>query len=221
MQASTARKTAEDIFNRAQSYASRSRLWAPIPADAAPLMTAFKAWTESSGPDTLIVQPEGSHAAGRAEAFAFEATRFLRHHAQPTIWALWPEYEEPLTTQDIVHCLAEQTQRISLRENLAILVADCPSQYSLLRITEHMDRCFLIVQIKDRSLTTALLETLNVAFKRRNRMVKLLLISYWPDVSAMGRGLPRAKVQRLSSPLPAHKWKRSNRQWWGTIQPCL
>lgn len=221
MQASMTGKTAEDIFYRAQSYAGRSRLWAPIPADAAPLMTALKAWTESSGPDTLIVEPEGWRAAGRAETFAFEAIRFLRHHAQPTIWALWPEYEEPLTTQDIVHSLAEQTQRISVRDNLAILVAGSPSRYNLLRITEHMDRCFLVVQVKDRSLATSLLETLNVALRRRKRSIKLLLISYWPGVSAMGRGLPQAKVQRLSPPLPAHKVKRSNRQWWGQIQPCL
>lgn len=220
-QAPRTRRTAEDIFRKAQSYAGRSQLWAPIPADVAVLMTAFKEWAERSGPDTLIVEPEGWRAAGRAESFAFEATRFLRNHAQPTVWALWPEYEEPLTTQDIVHCLAEQTERMSVREDLAILVAESPLKYNLLRITERMDRCFLVVQAKDRSLATSLLETLNIAFRRRNRTVKLLLISYWSDVSNICRGLPRAKVQRLSPPLPAHKMKRPTRRWWETIQPRL
>lgn len=218
----TGLRSARDILRKAESYAQSSCLWNPVPADATPIMTVFKEWAEARRSNVLIVEPETWDSAPRAEAFAFEATCFLRFRTQPTMWALWPEYEEPLTMHDIIHCLAEQAKQAGIQHNLHAPNGETLWQDTLSLIIERIEKFFFVVQVKDCSLATSLLKSLQTAFSQPNRTVKLLLISYWPEASTLARTLlPGVKTQRLNPPLPAHKTRRSNERWWETIEPRL
>ncbi|KAL4786980.1 nucleoside phosphorylase domain-containing protein [Aspergillus varians] len=213
-------RRAEDILRKAQSYAERRRLWNPVPPDAIPLMRNFKEWAESRGSDVLVIEPEGLCAMPRAESFAFEATKFLKSRHQPVIWALWPEFDEPLTAREITRSLAYQVKSTPTGRSLIIPDDRIGLQDILLGICKILDQSFLVVQLKHPALALPLLQVLQTAFKTP-RTLKVLWISYHPEESHVALSLPRAKIHRLRSPLSATKAKGPKARSWESIQPCL
>ncbi|KAL4933485.1 nucleoside phosphorylase domain-containing protein [Aspergillus undulatus] len=214
-------RSPEDIWSKAQSFAERHRLWSSIPTEAVPLMAALNEWSQTKFSATLIIEPQSSRAAQRAETFAFEVAAFLKRRGQSIIWAFTPEYDEPLTTGDIMHCLAQQAQRTLPAKLTVTQCSDMGSPASLTSIFDVLGNSFLVVQVQDRALGHALLEALKSAFHQPGRVLKLLLVSYHPDMTSRALGFPQATVQALSPPIPKARRRDARVSWWECINPTL
>jgi hypothetical protein len=170
-------------------------------------MTALKEWSETTSSKTssatLIIEPQNSRAAQRAETFAFEVADFLRRRGQSVVWAFMPEYDEPLTAGEVVHCLAQQLAQRTLPGNPMVIQDNRSPSDTLVRVFDELGDSFLVVQVKDLALAHAVLQAVRLSFKDKpTRVLKLLLISYSGEITSLALAFPQATVQVIGPPLP-------------------
>jgi hypothetical protein len=186
-------------------------------------MIAFKKWAETSSSSTLILEPQGPSAQPRAEDFAFETISLLNSQAQPVIWALCPASSEPLTEDDIVHCLVEQLGHARAQP----WTGDTPveAQEILLNTLpialDNLGRFFFVLAIKHVDLISSVLTILDAIQSRADRCVKILMVSYSNTRWNQAALPPQATFQRLSPPPPKGKRKRAIATWLDTVQATV
>jgi hypothetical protein len=184
-------------------------------------MTALKEWAESKSSATLVIEAQHPRAAQRAETFAFEVAAVLQERDQTVLWILTPDYNEPLTTEEIMCCLAQQVQQTLPGSPTVIQESYIWSAARLAKVFHGLDNLFLVVQLKEVTLVQPLLEALESAFRKPGRILKLLLISYDVDITSRALEFPRATVEVLSPPLPMAKRRKARVNWWECIYPSL
>ncbi|KAL2870145.1 nucleoside phosphorylase domain-containing protein [Aspergillus lucknowensis] len=187
--APTGLRSAEDILRKAQTYAERRGLWKDIPPDATPFIRDFSWWPQTHG------------AVPRVEDFAYEAVSLLKSQGQPVIWTLYPEFSDPLTIDDVKHCLAQQVKQTpncltdSLEPTMNL------DQF-LASALENLGRFFLVLQVRDLSLATWLLRIVEPARRKPGGCVKYLVL----------RSSTRIHVLPPPPP-PTRKRKRTEVSW--------
>ncbi|CAG8416477.1 unnamed protein product [Penicillium salamii] len=214
-------RTPEYILLKAESYAERRGLWNPVPTDAMTLMITLKVWAESSGPDILVVEPRNPMAYPRAEDLAFQTIKLISSRGQPLVWALWPECDKPLTSQDITHCITAQIRQSYIGSSITTGQYNSKFYDTTSRLFEPLDKSFVVIEIKEASLALRVLELIKISIIDRQQSLKVLLISYSLDVSCLAATFPGARKQVLNAVPPAKKRKRTKESYWDFIQPRL
>ncbi|KAH8702012.1 hypothetical protein BGW36DRAFT_372031 [Talaromyces proteolyticus] len=226
-------RSPEDILQKSESYARRRLLWNPIPYDSSQLFNALEAWAQAPGSSMMVIQPIGPHAKPRLDDFAFEVTTFLKSGGHPVLWALWPVYDDHLTTREILQGLiyqavqygpgasikfekfiSEDLGNTSEIESLGNLAVDALAKLSSF---------FLIIEGKDAEFTLTFMSALQKALGNCITLSKVLLVSYSEGLSsALKELVPMASFHKLG-PLsqPRRRGKMGRDLRWQTIKPSL
>jgi hypothetical protein len=134
-----------------------------------------------------------------------------------------PEYDEPLTAGEVVHCLAQQlAQRTSPGNPMVVQASGTGLSDNIVRIFDELGDSFAVVQIKDLALAHAVLQAVRLSFNNKpTRVLKLLLISYSGEITNQALAFPKATVQDVSPLSPKGKRREARVSWWECISPTL
>lgn len=183
---------AEQILQKLQSFASRDPSWNPWPRDkdSHRLFQSLDRWI--SDPHCCLLTVRGAHARPLShlpapENFACHIIHILRKSTSvPTFWVLSP-IEGKGQAKEAVKTLISQILETFSRDSIEELGSNLslneePSEEQLFRLLHNalglLNKCFLILELKDPSLAERFHHTFLGAIGKPKANFKALIVSY-------------------------------------------